>query len=207
MFQTIDMTTYPRLAHFQFFSHMANPYVGVTVQVDITEFRKKQQERGLPFFLSFLYCIGRAANAVPQLRQRIADGGIIEFDRCDTSHTVMQDNGTYGYCRLNCCQPFSDYLPQAICAHEMAKQAATLDDGDDGNSLFFISCLPWISYTALQQPIPYPADSNPRITWGKYTENGGKLTLPVSLLAHHALVDGSHLGLFYEALARELANF
>ncbi len=32
----------------------------------------------------------------------------------------------------------------------------------------FISTLPRISYTSLIQPVPVPADSNPRITWGKY---------------------------------------
>ena len=70
----------------------------------------------------------------------------------------------------------------------------------------FISSLPWVSYTALVQPVPQPADSHPRISWGKYFLQAGRTLLPVSILCHHALVDGLHLAAFYQALDRELAE-
>lgn len=94
------------IENFQYFQAMANPYVGVTVKVDITDFRKMCAQKGYSFFLSFVYCVGRAANAVPEIRQRIVDGTPVEYDRCDTSHTVLLENGTYVYCRLNCMQEF-----------------------------------------------------------------------------------------------------
>lgn len=49
-----------------------------------------------------------------------------------------------------------------------------------------------------------PADSNPRITWGKAEIRGGRTVLPLTLLCHHALVDGLHISRFYAALDREL---
>ena len=55
-------------------------------------------------------------------------------------------------------------------------------------------------------PVPSPADSNPRITWGKYFERCGNVYLPVSVLCHHALVDGLHIGRFYAALDREISR-
>ena len=48
--------------------------------------------------------------------------------------------------------------------------------------------------------MPAPADSNPRITWGRYTREDGRVRMPVTALCHHALVDGLHLARFYEAL-------
>jgi len=99
------MTDDPRREHFAYFSAMADPYVGVTVEVDITRFLASCREKGRPFFLSFLYCAGRAANAVPQLRRRILEGQVVEFDHCDTSHTVLREDGTYSYCRLDCTAP------------------------------------------------------------------------------------------------------
>ena len=80
-----------------------------------------------------------------------------------------------------------------------------VEDGEDGESLFFVSCVPWLSYTSMIQPVPVPADSNPRITWGKYFRQGEQTLMPVTLLAHHALVDGIHIARFYEALDREMA--
>ncbi len=206
-YRILDLSNFPRRAHFDYFRAMANPYVGVTVQVDITAFQAARRERKLPFFLPFLYCIGQAANRVPQLRQRIVGEEIWEFDQCDTSHTVLCSDETYSYCQLNCNVDFDVFFPEASRLHAEAKEHPTLDDGEDGVSLLFVSCLPWLSYTALQQPTPVPADSNPRITWGKFVEEGGRCTLPVTLLAHHALVDGSHMGAFYQELQGQLKQF
>ena len=50
---------------------MAQPYAGLTVPVDITAFYQAVEARKVPFFLSFLYCAARAANGVPELRQRL----------------------------------------------------------------------------------------------------------------------------------------
>ena len=74
-------------------------------------------------------------------------------------------------------------------------------------SLLFISTLPWIRCTDLRQPVPTPADSNPRITWGKYTTEGRRTVMPATLLVNHALVDGAHMGRFYQGLERELEGF
>ena len=91
----INMDAYPRKKHFDYFRAMAYPYVGATVKTDITDFAKAVKREGLPFFLSFCYCAARAANDVPEFRQRIEGSGIVEFSHCPTSHTVALDDGTY----------------------------------------------------------------------------------------------------------------
>ena len=206
-YRVIDWKRYPRRAHFEYFNSMADPYAGVTAEVDITRFLMACRGAETPFFLSFLYCAGRAANAVPELRQRILDGRPMEFASCDTSHTVLRPDGAYSYCRLNCMQAFGDYLPTAQALQEEAKTHGDLDDGEDALSLLFISTLPWVRYTGLRQPAPSPADSNPRITWGKYAAEGGRTVMPVTLLVNHALVDGVHMGAFFSALENVMECF
>lgn len=206
-YRMIDLETYPRRDHFLYFRDMAYPYVGLTVDVEAGNFLQKCRERSLPFFLSFLYCVSAAANSVPELRRRILDGGIVEFDHCETSHTVAKDDGTYGYCRLDCARPFGEYLPYAAERHRQARLSGSLDEGGENLSLLFISTLPWVSYRAFVQPVPSPADSNPRITWGRWRDEGGRTLLPVSILCHHALADGLHIARFYQALDEELARF
>jgi len=44
----------------------------------------------------------------------------------------------------------------------------------------------------------HPADSVPRIAWGKFFEDGEFLKMPLGVQVHHALVDGVHMGRFYE---------
>ena len=201
----IDMASYERRAHFEYFNSMANPYMGLTVELDITDFLSKIKGRGYPSFLSFLWCVTRAANSVPELRRRIEDGGIVEFDTCRTSHTLSLSDGTYCYCQLSADRPLAEYLEYAQAKQELAKTDRSLDDGD-GLDLYFISTLPWLSYTALVQPTPTPADSNPRLTWGKWFERDGRVLLPFTALCNHSLVDGSHLANFFNALKAEMAG-
>lgn len=200
-YRYLDMENYKRKEHFAYFNSLAYPYVGLTANVDITELLREIKTKGWPFFLTLCYCACEAANQIPEFRQRIIDGKIAEFDRCATSHTVALENGTFCYCTLESDLPFSEYLPYAIKKQEEAKQAASIaEEKEEAYSKFFISSLPWISYTALIQPVPVPADSNPRITWGKYFSQEDRIWLPVSVLCHHALVDGRQIADFYRLL-------
>lgn len=196
----IDMSTYPRIDHFTYFKAMAYPYVGLTVNVDVTALVAYAKEHQQSFFLSMLYCVGNAANSVPEFRQRIIDNEIVEYDHCITSHTVMKEDGTYAYCEANPTLQFQEFLQKTAISQALAATSGNVQEESDPASLYFISCIPWLSYTALVQPVPNPADSNPRITWGKYEKQGSSFILPVSVLAHHALVDGIHIAKFYEAL-------
>lgn len=204
-FAYLDMDRYPRRAHYEYFRAMAYPYVGITSNVNITDFFAKIKGAGEPLFLSLLYEVAAAANAVPEFRRRILDGRIIEFSACHTSHTVLQENGAFAFCRLDCTLPRAEFL---VYAREAQKRVLTggdiEEDPAESLGLLFISCLPWISYTSLVQAVPSPADSNPRISWGKYFQNGERMLLPLSVLAHHALVDGKHISDFYACLESRL---
>lgn len=205
-YRYLDMENYKRKAHFDYFSSLAYPYCGITVNVDITDLLKKIKKGRLPFFFTICYCVSKAANSVAEFRQRIVDGRIIEFDRCKASYTVALEDETFCYCELEDNMPFLEYLAYAARMQENAKQKHTIDEEEDEvYEKFFVSTLPWVSYTALVQAVPIPADSNPRITWGKYFEQGDRVLLPVSVLYHHALVDGVHLARFYELLEEQFS--
>ena len=190
----LDMEAYRRKEHFAYFTGMAFPYVGATVQVDLGDFAGRMRARGYPLFLSLCYAVSGAANAV------------LEYDRCRTSHTVALEDGTYCYCTLEDQLPLEEYIPYAAARQEEARRARSLSDGGDPDELLFLSTLPWLSYTALVQPVPVPADSNPRITWGRYFEQGGRTLLPVTVLCHHALVDGVHIARFFRELEDRLGS-
>ena len=206
-YKYIDMSTYKRKSHFDYFNKLAIPHVGVTVNIDITDFLKVLKKNKCPFFLSLCYCVTRAANGVKEFRQRIIDDKIIEFDQCFSTHTLALEDETYCYCKLDPNLPYFEYLPHSLKAQEEAKKRNTIKESrEDKLQGFFISCVPWISYSALINPMPIPADSNPRITRGKYFEENGKLKIPISTLCNHAIVDGLHISKFYENLEREIAD-
>ena len=205
-YKYLNMETYKRKNHFEYFNSLAFPYVGLTVNVDITDLLKTIKAKKLPFFLSICYCVSKAANRVPEFRQRILNNQIVEYDYCLTSHTLALNDGTYCYCDLDSNRSFEDYIRYAVNEQEKAKQRNSInEEADDILDKIFISTIPWVSYTALINPTPVPADSNPRITWGKYFIENEKVLLPVSVLCHHALVDGLHISKFYDFLNKEMA--
>lgn len=203
--KVLDMNTYKRKDHFEYFRSLAYPYVGVTVDVDITSFFKTIKEKKYPFFLSFLWCVNQACNEIPQFRQRIVNDSIVEYEYCHTSHTVSKEDETYAYCTLDARMSLDEFIQRSLPIHNQAKEEGNIEESaEEAQSLIFISTLPWISYSSLIQPVPIPADSNPRVTWGKYKEEKDKILMPVSTLCHHALVDGKHLADFYQALENKL---
>lgn len=203
MVRQIDLSNDPRRAQFDYFRNFRDPYVSVTVPVDITRLR----ECGTPLFLSYLWRAIRAANAVPELRRRIDGERVVEYDRCLSSHTVALPNGSYCYCTLDCEKPFDEFLPYAQAETERAKRTASLTDGADAAQLFFVTALPWLPFSSLSLPVPEPPDSNVRISFGGITEQNGRSLLPVNLTAHHALADGIHLSRFFAAMQERIAEF
>ena len=206
-YRMIDMATFPRRAHFEHFRAQTYPYVGVTQMVDVTDLVRFCKAQGCSFYLTFIHAVALAADGVAEFRQRMHDGGVALYDACPTSHTEPLPDGTYCYCTLRHHMPFGEYIRYAEETRALYRQRGTIEEDDDVESMYFISALPWLHYTALLQPVMGGEDSNPRITWGKYEQDAqGRLMMPVTVLAHHALVDGLHLGRFYEGLAREMAR-
>lgn len=206
-YRLLDMEHYKRRHHFEYFCSLAYPYVGVTVNVEIATLLQAIKAKKLPFFLTVCYAVSRAANRVAEFRQRIVENRIVEYAYCRTSHTVALEDGTYCYCDLCSDCGFESYLEEAIRRQALAKEKNSIEeDKNEALDKIFISTLPWISYTALVNPTPLPADSHPRITWGKYDVQGEQVLLPVSVLCHHALVDGLHIAQFYEYLNEEIAR-
>ena len=216
--RVIDMASYPRREHFEYFMSMENPFITMTVQVDITDWLHRLKETGYPLFLCFQYAVTRAANRIPEFRQRIRDRGIVEYKFCNPSYTVALPDGTYRYCLVNADQPLEKYISEANRKQEKAIREEHLREEGDPQNLLFISCVPWVSYSSCTMPFPDPLFSIPNIVWGKYRtesvlrlEDGApvekdKITIPVTVLVHHALADGRHVAQFYSNLEEELED-
>lgn len=195
----IDLETYPRRSHYEYFKSLAYPYVGMTANVDVTNLLRFARERDGSTFLACLWAAAQAANAVPELRQRIVGDRIVEFDHCDTAHTVAMPDKTFCNCRTDCRMELEPFL-----TYGKARQAEAMthhgfvSTQDDETDLIFVSCVPWVAFTQVIQPTPIPADCNPRIVLGKYIKEGERTLMPLAIQANHALADGRHLGEFYQ---------
>ena len=81
--------------------------------------------------------------------------------------------------------------------------------GKEHVEILYISCIPWVRYTHFIRTIEKGGEDNiPRISWGKYVkEKDGRIMMPLSVQVHHALMDGYHVGMFFEKMETYLNSF
>ena len=193
----------PRRAHLTYFLSLPDPFVTVTVPVDVTALVSWCRQNRLSFYSAVIHASALAAESVPEMRRRVCPEGVAEYDECPTSHTELAQDGTYGYCTLRHHMPLSEYFEMAGQAREKCRLCPSIQEDEDVDSMLFVTCLPWLHYTALK--LPAAGDSNPRLSWGRYEEDfRGRLMLPYTLSVHHGLCDGIHIAAFFDALSARI---
>ncbi len=76
------------------------------------------------------------------------------------------------------------------------------------DDVVYLSCLPWLDFTSINNAIPDADDCIPRISWGKFVEDErGRWSMAVAVEVHHALIDGEHIAAFLSAAQGRLRAF
>jgi chloramphenicol O-acetyltransferase type A len=205
----IDMEHWDRKTHFDYFRGMDYPMFSVCASVDVTQFLGYVKVKSLPFFHATVYAVTAAADTVVNLRYRIRDGAVLEHDRVHPSYTAMdRETGLFKYVTVDMGGDIEEFVVRARDKEQ--KQKGLFGDGRDEarDDLVYLSCLPWVAFTQVTHTIALNKDDSiPRITWGKYYEDGGRTLMPLSLQVNHALADGFHIGKYFEALQEFLNRY
>jgi chloramphenicol O-acetyltransferase type A len=203
----IDPHTWPRQRHFEFFSTFDHPHFNMCANLDLTPFHLHIKRRGIPFTPAWVYVIARAANAVPEFRQRIRSAKVIEHDTVSPSLTILLEDGLFSFCDVPYTDSFLEFVQNAVSMFADVKARPSLTDHPDRDDLLFMTAIPWVSFTSFAHPMRlHPADSIPRFAWGKFFPDGETLKIPLSVQGHHALMDGLHMAKFYEKVESYLAD-
>jgi chloramphenicol O-acetyltransferase type A len=147
----------------------------------------------------------KTVNEIENFRYRIIDKQVYLFDRTNASPTINRPNGTFGFAYIDYCQDEDEFYAEALKEIVRVQQSNDLMPAVSGENVIHFSAVPWIDFTALSHARSYSyPDSSPKISFGKVTENNGVRTMPVSIHAHHGLMDGYHVGLFVDKFQEEL---
>jgi chloramphenicol O-acetyltransferase type A len=199
----INIDEWERKQHFNFFKNLDSPYFSITANLDITNFYRYIKENNLRFFIPSLYAATKTANDIREFRYRIRGDQVIEHDTVNPSFTVLTDQQLFSICSVPYLSDFQLFLEEAEHVITKAKHEASLTTEPERDDLVYMTCIPWVSFTAVSHPVNlHPADSIPRIAWGKYFGEGDRFKMPLSVQGHHALLDGFHIGQYFELLQR-----
>jgi len=205
MKQKVDIETWIRKEHFKFFGQFEEPYYGVCVNVDCTAAYKFAKEKGVSFFLYYMYQSLSAAQIIEPFKYRWEGDDVFIYDRIDAGSTIGRANGTFGFSHIFYSASFDEFIAGANREVKRVQESNELERNPAGNVIRY-SALPWLDFTSLSHARMFSfRDTCPRISFGKLTESNGKRSMPVSIHVHHALVDGLHIGQYVDCF-QELMN-
>jgi chloramphenicol O-acetyltransferase type A len=203
----IDVESWNRKEHFEFFSKMKSPYFGFTTEVDCTKAYDKAKKEGHSFYAVYLYRSMVAINTVDELKLRIVDGQVILYDEVHVGGTIGRADGTFGFSFFHYSQDFETFNERLQEEIRSVQNSTGLGISNDVLPINHIrnTTIPWNSFTTILHPTNFdPKESIPKIAFGKFTIRDGKKYLPVSIEAHHGLADGLHLAKYIEEFQRQL---
>ena len=202
----IDLSTWNRKGHFEFFCQMEEPFYGLTVNVDCTHAYKKAKNLNIPFFTYYLHKTLVAVNNIENFRYRIIDKEPYIWNRIDVSSTIMREDKTFGFSLIEFDSDLNQFHQNVLQETERIQSTTGLltREFPDSNLIHF-SAIPWINFTSMSHArgFSYP-DSCPKISFGKLTEVDGKKSMPMSIHVHHGLIDGYHIGLFIDEFEKQM---
>jgi chloramphenicol O-acetyltransferase type A len=192
----INVNNWNRKEHFDFFSKYDNPFFGIVTEIDCTHAFHESSVNNTSFFAYYMHKSITALNNVEALKYRILDGKVVSFDEIHVATTIARNDGTFGFSFVHFHSDFNTFNRELKQEIENVRNSTGLRANDDSKRIDTIhySTLPWNKFTGLTHPRNYNTDESvPKIIFGKAFTSNDKRFLPISIDAHHGLVDGLHI--------------
>ena len=157
-FRSIDLDHWPRREHYEFFRQYGLPFFSITTAIDVTSLRNTLKERAPSFTIGLVYVLARAANAVPQFRQRIREVGPVEHEIVHPGLTILCEGDVFRFSFLSYVEDFDRFADEAAQAMESARTAESLvpksfREGPPRDDLIYCTALPWFSFSGMFHPL------------------------------------------------------
>lgn len=203
MRKKIDIETWSRKDHFNFFKSFDEPFFGATVIVDCEKAFKYCKANNESFFLYYLYLSLKAANQVAPFKYRIVEDEVFQYDVVNASPTINRSDDTFGFSYMDYRSTWEEFKVDAKTEIEKVQNSTGLVPAVSGENVIHYSSIPWLNFTSLSHARSFKfKDSCPKISFGKMVD----FKMPVSIHVHHALMDGKSVGEFvdiFQALLNE----
>jgi chloramphenicol O-acetyltransferase type A len=111
--RTIDIQNWSRREHFEFFKGFNHPHFNMCANVDLTSLHAYTKGKGFSTTTAIIYMIAHSANTIPEFRQRIRDGIVVEHESVSPSVTILVDNDLFSFCTIDYSLDFTEFAARA----------------------------------------------------------------------------------------------
>lgn len=206
-YSVVDLDAWPRKAAYEFFRNYADPFFNFTANVDVDAAYRFCKQNGLAVSLGLLYCSLLAANEIREFRIRSIGGSLVEFDRIHATQTILNDDGSFSFAYFEHADNVFDFDRSGREALKRYKVLKTFDVESDRIDLIYYSVIPWVSFTSFKHASRLDKSLTiPKIVFGKIFDTAEGKRMPVSVEANHLIMDGLHVGRFFERFQARLSE-
>ncbi|TFW13646.1 CatA-like O-acetyltransferase [Duganella callida] len=197
------------------FASFENPLVNLSFELEVPDFRPHCKHHGLPPFHFFLYHVLHAVQGIENFRYRIYRGEVIEIADFWASYTVVNQDNNLNFARFVMTDDLREFIARSLASKQEAETTTQLINTAEDLSEYeqrrniYITCMPWLKLTSVEHPIyEHKTYDIPSLAWGRFSDPraDGKLTMTMSVQAHHGFVDGYHVHLLAQAIATGIAK-
>ncbi len=186
-----------------FINFLSSRYT-MSARVNVENLWIKSKEQDLSFFVMSLGALMNALNDIPQMRRRIIDGKVIEFESLDAVCPIMDKEETvFKEIRIEGPQRFYnilkwhdyvvDYQLNVLEGVDKPFDVDTMER--DKINIANFSCIPWVDFDSITNATAAGNAIQPLITWGKVNDD---FEMTVSITVSHIFVNGLELAKFYK---------
>lgn len=206
-YKIMDRATWNRGKHFELYKKCGFPFVGVTTNIDVSALVDACRSKNLRFFRVFMHLLMSTVHQHENFRLRIADDEAVLFDAVDPSFTVIDHATDLFYIAV--AENGDDYSHFDLAVEHAEKRAVENKRLSEKRlDLIYMTCLPWLDYSELVQPIFINAsDSIPRLAWGKFRKTDNHVEMPFTVAGHHGFIDGIHIARFVEDVCGKIESY
>ena len=205
--RVLDLESWKRREHFEFFRHYDRPWFNLCADVDVTALTARCREPDGPsFFLASLWLSLVAANEVEEFRYRLRGDEVVVHSVIHGGSTVLMTDETFAFAYFDFVESYPAFAAAGARELDRVRSGPGGLSPADRDDMIHYSVIPWVSFSSFSHARHQTADpSVPKIVFGRHRQVDDRRLLPVSVEVHHALVDGLHVGRFYQRF-EELAG-
>lgn len=202
----LDIANWNRKEIYNFFKDFDEPFYGITVNVDCTKAYELSKAKEYSFFLYYLHKSLVAVNTIEPFKYRIKSNSVYTYKVIHASITVLKPDNTFTFADIEFKTDYEAFELKAKNKMYNAVGDKQLNKSKYDDGVIHYSTLPWLHFTSVTHARKFSKEEScPKITFGKIIESNERKIMPVSIFAHHALIDGFSIGKYIE-LFRELLD-
>ena len=201
----VDLKKWSRYETFKHYDMCTNPFIIVSVTIDITNLYNYAKKKELSIFSALGYMITKTANEFEEFRYRKKGNDIYLYDSLMPNFTENIEGKEIYYFDV-------EYVDDIVIFDRNFKKIRDeyYNNGEKKiliNSLneIWLSCVPWYSINSLIPPFD-KENTIPQFIWDKFKKEEGRVTTNLMILIHHGFIDGYQIGTFYKKLEENIKN-